>query len=336
MTDEFKIGIWGTARAGKTTYLAMLYHAFLSKHTEWTISADPAAREFVENARDLIFNGGIFPEKTVETRFYRYVITHKDRPNQPIELEFLDAAGELFEYYYDRERRADKPTIPQSSTEERMTNSSPAEIFNYLKSCHGVLVFLDPARGSEGEKQRPYAQLLFQLFEDLRDHFPEKRLRSGPYLAFCMTKSDGEKSLWEQRDIDNERCYRATGDTAYCEESCPIYHRLLAPPFMEKELPGMVDPDIIHCYALSAIGRQSNETTNVSRGSDWQREITPFPPVFDVSLPGMLAYMYDEIIRDPDQQDANFMPSSILIPKAIQQHNLLSPILWMLEKASRQ
>ena len=98
MPRQFKIGLWGTAHAGKTTYLAMLYHSLLSKHDEWTVTADEDSRQFVEKAFEAIMNNRTFPEKTVESRLYSYTVSHKHQPKQ-FTLEFRDAPGELYEEY---------------------------------------------------------------------------------------------------------------------------------------------------------------------------------------------------------------------------------------------
>ena len=70
----FRIGIWGTTGAGKTTFLAMLYDSLLLR-PGWTVAADGKARTFVTGQLRNIRTKGRFPpptEVTAEADNFRY------------------------------------------------------------------------------------------------------------------------------------------------------------------------------------------------------------------------------------------------------------------------
>jgi len=63
---DIRIGIWGTSRSGKTTYLAMLYSA-LEDSEEWIVQAgDDHADDFIDTHISDI-DAGNFPPATQPT-----------------------------------------------------------------------------------------------------------------------------------------------------------------------------------------------------------------------------------------------------------------------------
>ncbi|MBN1564127.1 MAG: hypothetical protein JXA10_09825 [Anaerolineae bacterium] len=327
MSDSFKIGIWGTSRAGKTTFLAMLYHTFLSQHDTWSIRAENEARLFVETAFEDIFSGRSFPEKTVRAQQYQYTITHKST-QQTFILEFLDAPGELFEIYYQRKRRNENVVVAQSETEPQLANLSANELFNYLAQCDGLLIFIDPLWESRPHGRLTYAQLLYQLFEDLRLERPD----NPPLAAFCLVKVDGVDDLWETRLDQNHACYRhnPAQPVDNCTKHCPVLQHI-GWQFMVNHLPGLLPNDHAKCFTLSSIGRFQTEETdwqlNVGLGHAWRRPLSPRPPV--INMP---------IINNELAGDIRDMPvTETLEPRSINRidkiapYNLLAPLLWMLD-----
>jgi GTPase SAR1 family protein len=330
--SEFRIGIWGTGSAGKTTYLALLYQAFLAQHEVWEIFAqDDEARSFVERTFEQIFQERIFPEKTVSIQEYHYYINRAET-RQSFTLAFLDAPGELFEDYYDRRLRRRARSVAQRDTENRFTSQTPQEIFDYLAECSGILIFLDPARRESLTHQRPYQTLLYQLLEDLRAYRLQRSL-PPPLIALCLTKVDGSTLLWKNRErLNNERCYRENPElVTECEENCPVFQHL-GRVFMLDQMPGLHLKKAVRCFLISSIGRATDEYSNVGNGYTWQRLETPVPPVMTQTHQEQ-EYLKSALDQIPVQD--TYLPRSISQPEAIKPYHLLDPILWMLQANQR-
>ena len=77
LDQPIQIGIWGTARSGKTTYLVRLYFDFLARPKEWEVYASEEALEFIHRADQEYFHKNVFVEKTHEARDYVFTIPRK-------------------------------------------------------------------------------------------------------------------------------------------------------------------------------------------------------------------------------------------------------------------
>jgi hypothetical protein len=336
---SFKIGLWGTPKAGKTTYLAVLYQEFLARSDEWNIRAEEEARRFIEEARRAVFENRSFLTKTVQTARYQYIITRLN-DQRTFVLEFEDAAGELYEAYYERDQRINKEIpVDQDATGPRIADRTPQELFDYLTTCDGLLIFLDPGwKNRTGRLSQ--SQLLYQLFEDLRD-YRKAHHQVAPRIALCLTKVDADTRLWERRHIDHRQCFwhNANSDKAYCASQCPVYAHL-GTQFMERELPGLVAKENVACFALSAVGRYRQDGSspengagwklNVSIKRGWRRSPTPLPRSLTEALtahdpPSLFS------LNDVDDPEPLCEPLSINDPEKITPFNLLEPITWMLQ-----
>jgi len=321
---DFKIGIWGTAKTGKTTYLAMLYHAFHT-HSDWVIHGTEDARRFVEKAFEVIIEQHKFPEKSANTDIYEYSI-EKTQGNEirRFVLEFQDAPGELYEMYYDRQRRGTKVAVSQRNTEARESDKTPEQIFSYLKDCDGIMVFLDPAWSENNRASHSYELLLWQLFEELR----QKRSSDlqPPLVALCVTKVDGDHELWSKRKIGT--CDRHTGETSACSRTCPVYEQI-GPHFMTHWLTKLNPRERVKCFAISSIGRIEENEVNISSNEHWERDATPIPPAFSDTDGQVFSSLKEDLLKIPSS--VTMMPRSINEPDKIAPYELLSPIEWMLD-----
>ena len=352
--STYKIGLWGTAQAGKTTYLAMLYQAFLENADLWEIYADDASRQFVENAYEQIYKDRIFPDKTVkETSFNYTIIVHKNLhlpegiipAGTEFTLHFEDAAGELYEAYYDRDLREQKLTVEQRSTIYDVTSNRPIDLFSYLAECRALMILIDPARTTidaghhelEGDKvfvpqqgsgynhQRTYRELLFQLYEDLRQHHRMNHSEM-PYSAFCLMKADANDHLWQARYQADEFWPKSVKLEENSEMATVQKH--LGNVFFEKQLPGLVPIERVRGFLVSAIGRQQDNQPNISTGHTWQRPQTPRPAVYNHSVSHFdLPSVMNQATIFP-----TYHPQSIFDPNEIRPHNLIQPILWLVQR----
>ncbi|MBN2304509.1 MAG: hypothetical protein JXQ72_08540 [Anaerolineae bacterium] len=368
--NPIRIGIWGTPRAGKTTYLAMLYHTLLSDPDHWDVQAGDMlagetqagdaessgkseaeqAQKFVEQAFRDIFTGRTFPEKTVETRYYNYTVQDKRGPTPGGEpkmmvLEFQDAPGELYEAYYHRDKRQQPGiAVAQRETGPQMADRTPQDLFDYLKACNGLLLFIDPAWGEQTRDQQNYGQLLYQLFEDLRAH-RRKENTPPPKVALCLVKVDGADELWNQRNVDEgpRACYRHRPPGSIPEPApddcadCPILNHV-GWQFMVNQLPGLIPKERVKCFTVSSIGRivpgedEGEWLSNVGMGHLWQRPLTPTPRQLK-TLPNYLPGMdLSNLKIENTSGTATFEPRSICDVDKIKPYNLLAPILWLLEQ----
>lgn len=321
----FKIGLWGTSGAGKTTYLAMLYQELLADPAQWVIRADEPARQFLEQTYKQMYEGHIFPEKTVNTQIYRYHVT-RQRDSRAFELEFLDAAGELYEAYFQREQRTKTSRVAQRGTTGRETDQTPQDIFLHLRTCDGILFCLDPS----WSKQRSYAPLVWQVLEDLREDRLKHRVRRVPLVALVVTKADADDAIWQQRHLDGVSCDRARAEETACHERCPVY-RQMTEVFMRKWL-HLHPPDHVRCFVVSSIGRRQDDRLNVGGGYAWERELTPRPTRTFSHPPVSYAGLRAALSNRPTE--ATFSPRSISEPRAISPFGLQAPIAWMLEMAA--
>ncbi len=343
MADIKKIGIWGTAHAGKTTYIAMLYRAFLQAFDEWEVTADNGVTEqFLRAIYERLLHQKAFPEKTVTTNHYAYLVKHRQNHYPEFLLEMLDAAGELYEAYYnDPQHRQKTLPVEQHQTEALPTDLTPEAVIAALKECDGILVFADPLRTESDDPDRKYDRILVDLFEELRRHRQQKQTPE-PFIALCFPKVDGKAESWQKRHIDHTRCYRQDGvkpdtlDTSYCADSCLVFKNM-GSGFMTSELPGLISMSHVRCFALSSIGR-AGDRPNIGGIHTWMRaRLTSAPPTFArLSDDGLgtsehepFAYLRQSLSDIPLTESYN--PKSINRPDDIQPFNLLGPIRWILD-----
>lgn len=343
MSDNAKtIGIWGTSKAGKTTYIAMLYHTLLADPNWDILAADDESKQFIEQAKEAVFGNGVFPPNTITQAEYTFQIHY--RPNDSTyTLKFFDSPGELFERYYNRDER-DQPTRIRSSDQSSNQLSgehTPQHVFNTLAACDGILVFIDRSWATQKRNHnRRYHILLSQLLEDFRSQgVSDKR------YSFCITKADADDSLWHQRHVPTTCPHRsASNDTVSlldddlddmtatrsqpnCATACAVYQEL-GRTFMTKELPGLV-ADINHtrCFVVSSIGRKPDDSANVGRSMQWRLPPSPIPKGLSVAA--------ESLTLDIQPQDMptekTFQPTHIGRVDDIEPHGIINPLCWLLD-----
>ena len=220
---NMRIGIWGTAGSGKTTYLVRLYDALMASKY-WTVRVSDNGRDFVQDNQDLIINHGKFPAKTAitsKTRIFNYTITPQKKGLSQgihvsqIQLDFIDAPGEFYEDF--------------------KKYGKDYDIVDYLLYCDGIIFLIDPARKS-GEK---LSTMIPKLFRELSARVEEKSKNSDApkrkkdlsgrleqYMAFCVTKID-RSDYWDKRDdaeklmlnIAKPRFFYALGNYCYYDDN---------------------------------------------------------------------------------------------------------------------
>lgn len=245
--SSFRIGIWGTTGAGKTTFLSMLYDAFLLR-PGWTVAADADARKFVTSQLKTIRMRGRFPaptEVTAETGIFRYILQEEqtsqmDGEFNQITLDFVDAPGE----FYERPHLADRRV------------NGEMDILDYLSSCDGIIFLLDPDRIDESlnDDEDDYRTMLMDLLLE----FQERSISSGlsddlrleQHMAFCTTKAD-KAPYWDYRESPQNLAEEVMGDTMF---------RMLGSNFLKHNR--------YQFFAVSAIGRYQDPDSG-----DWVENV---------------------------------------------------------------
>lgn len=355
-TPAIRIGIWGTAGAGKTTYLAMLYHVFQMVYQEWQIrAADDASDEFRESAYEAIFSRHRFPEKTRVTREYTFHVTYRGTGTRPpLTLTFLDAAGELFEAYAEKGLRDQHIEVEQRTRSGQKSDVTPAEIFQKLVSYDALLFLIDPAYPGDQTWRTPYHELLNQLFNDMQRARGQNPGLPLPRVALCLTKIDASKRLWwdHKHDIDTlHECYRHLSSSAsaaalgaaeaQCSESCLIMRHLGdGVPFLTRMLPALIPKENVACFYLSSVGRRrvaGHEEPNIGVGAPWSRRDTPAPPVWgeapDAPRDGQSSiapeWAFLTLPLSETQTMETYQPDLISDTTTIAPYHLIEPILWL-------
>ena len=169
-SKDIRIGLWGSASSGKTTYLAMLHEA-LELSPEWEVTADKKALTFVRKQLDRL-DGGYFPgytEKQQEIEMFSFMLRPQfdNKYKGKIVLSFIDAPGEFYE--------SPKPNVRvvnqrgSSAGKSLEETEIPMDIVDYLISCDGIIFLLDPEHSGKGKKA--YATMIKDLILEFQESF---------------------------------------------------------------------------------------------------------------------------------------------------------------------
>ena len=200
-SQDIRIGLWGAASSGKTTYLAMLYEA-LEYSRDWEVTADKNALQFIRKQSDDI-EAGHFPGRTTaqkEIEIFSFTLRPQfdNQHKGSVVLSFIDAPGEFYE-----RPRPDVRVVSKRSTSasKSMEEAGPfMDIIDYLISCDGIIFLLDPERSEKGKKA--YRTIIRDLFLEFQDRSRNPALKSEKlqqYLAFSVVKMD-KMDYWDRRN----------------------------------------------------------------------------------------------------------------------------------------
>jgi GTPase SAR1 family protein len=221
---DIRLGIWGSSGAGKTTYLAMLYHA-LEQSDNWRVQpGNDEADDFINTQYEYIFSEHKYPHPTEvdqgeKLKIYSYtLIRENSQYNGSITLKFVDAPGEFYER---RHKENEKFLVNDPDNPEQ-------DIIDYLMSCDGIIFLLDPDHNkniNQNEKRKaPYSKMLPDLFKDFLKRYRNKNQNSlerlEHYVAFCITKCD--------RD-DIHKQISPNGHDKYCKGADEYMEELIGP-----------------------------------------------------------------------------------------------------------
>jgi hypothetical protein len=349
-SSAFRIGIWGTTGAGKTTFLAMLYDALLLR-PGWTVAADGKAREFVTSHLRTIRMRGQFPaptEVTAQSDVFRYILQEEgsaqgDGEYNQITLDFVDAPGE----FYERPHLADR----------RVTGEM--DILDYLSSCDGVIFLLDPDRvdGSLSDDEDDYRTMLL----DLMLEFQERNIRSGvsddlrleQYMAFCLTKVDKDP-YWEHRESPQNLAEEVMGDTMFRMLGSNFLRHNRFQFFSTSAIGRYQDPEsgnwienVAYSNGAAAVRRQNGReavepvVTTTSIGAAYEPEAPATPPQPDADT-GPRASRRPTSSWAPASPDRGgpakpYAPGVTIANRgAITPFNVIEPLDWLIDSMRRE
>ncbi|WP_354635716.1 hypothetical protein [Planktothricoides raciborskii] len=289
---DIRIGIWGTSRSGKTTYLAMLYSA-LEDSDEWRVQAgDDHADDFIDTHISEI-DAGKFPPATQPTanlNIFTYILIPKfsQGTGSKIVLNFIDAPGE----FYEDIRGNGAQTVKIHEAQNNQDTSG--DIVDYLRSCDGIIFLIDPIRSKkQGES---YKTLLLRLFREF-----QKRSRKNDndmvttleqYIAFCVTKVDKEE-IWSQG-----------------KKSADLAKDVMGNQFFTKKLKNFFSEGRYEFFSVASIGRyldKDGKSREAVIYPDIPETQPPEPPQPPQPLQGGYSGGYDP---DAPSGEPNTPPSS--------------------------
>jgi hypothetical protein len=199
---QVRIGLWGAARGGKTTFLAALQIACLMSPDDWLIhGATPRANKFLADMMKLLAKEGSFPppSQLVDSLSWHVSGQPRPRPTPPPRK----GLGGLLPGRRHAEP-ADAPVsfllelqdIPGNRFQFGEDNPLEEEVLASLSDSEGILYLYDPTRDA-GLQRGEDGNLSF--FHEMLEHL-QTRLRSQhkvppngklPHcVAVCLTKFD--------------------------------------------------------------------------------------------------------------------------------------------------
>ncbi len=191
---KIRIGLWGPAQSGKTTYLLSLYIASKKKDTDWLIGFDDVdsyfRNGFLQSA--VGFMNGQWPEISIDTEpiLHSFIFYHnkKKKVNAPDHL--LEG---LWKFLTKESLNTDSFNVSFSdvSGERYLTAPSDSNLWEHLASCDALVCLIDP--NNFNDQLKITSNIVEFLFDKIRKDTPE-RLIDGRYLpqfiSVCFTKMD--------------------------------------------------------------------------------------------------------------------------------------------------
>ena len=224
------IGIWGPRKAGKTTYLSVLYHDCLAN--EWKMkAADEESDEFRLKNYKRLFEEGEYPLATPlqDVGVYTYDISRIGSFGvaQSYRLVLADASGEWFENPIQVRNRFPEVVNP----------------YERLVECHGLVLLLDP-EDVQAQKTTHFVTIsraLGALERAASNNSVNKPI--VPWMAVCFTKMDQEKYRF---NINLEG------------QEMKVFARQVLGEHIYQDILNACDPDRVRFFGCSSIGLEQN------------------------------------------------------------------------------
>ncbi len=206
-----RIGLWGAASSGKTTYLGALKFAAEQARgrAHWKVtSKDPAALSLLSELANVLAVKREFPASTqANTPLSWSFLGEKQagsagRSSQvEFALDLLDVPGELFQDQWtgndtsEDEDELDFDGLP-SEPNRSMSHDAEEQLVEHLVTCDGIIYLFDPIREeAEGDSFRHFNEMLDKVVSRTFDNGRLIGNRLPHQLAVCVTKFDDPRVL---------------------------------------------------------------------------------------------------------------------------------------------
>ena len=253
------IGVWGTPRAGKSTFIARLYTELL--HSKWSMTAfenDEKTKQFIKNILEPI-NQGVFPPATPLGGTYSFLFEHQRKGfrhrNKRYRLEMIDAAGGIL-------------------TEDFLKDYQD-NYYEYLQTCDGLLMMIDPEIIYKDDKNKRvsfYYRLIARLIEEISQNEGDQPFIL-PNVAVCITKIDLEQHWMAANrpyefleEIIGEKSYNLLFSAAYSDR-IKVFTTSSVGRYITRT--GLERPNLIKTLDGDRIARPYEKAYNVSRSLLW-------------------------------------------------------------------
>ena len=270
----------------------MLYEA-LTLSDDWDVSTDMRAKQFVRDHGKTMRSQYVFPEPTPqgdELEIFSFTLRpqFKSKYGGKVILNFVDAPGEFYETYNSDARVIDKHDSLDSPS-QRTT-----DIIDYLISCDGIILLLDPDRKEEdGDSYAALIEDLILEFQERSWHPDLESERLQQYLAFAVTKADKE-SLWQYAKSPVPLAKSIIGDRFY-QKLARNYC------YVDRRNP---DNNRFAFFALSAVGRY------MDKDGTWKT------PVVDPAKPTSSTSTYQ---TGSEETTSSYSTASFGVPQSVEE-----------------
>ncbi|WP_131749312.1 hypothetical protein [Frankia sp. Cppng1_Ct_nod] len=225
---DVRIGLWGAASSGKTTYLGALKFAAQQARSQWrwkVVAKDPAALSVLGELANVLAIQREFPPATFgNTRLSWSFLGEKPLEQSPrvgswptrdrggggsrttartnqieVALDLLDVPGGLFDDNfagYDDDDEEDELDFDGPSTGPSRGVVHAEELVEHLVACDGIIYLFDPIRDeAEGDAYRHFNRMLDEVVSRAFDRGKLIGNRLPHQLAVCVTKFDDPRVL---------------------------------------------------------------------------------------------------------------------------------------------
>ncbi len=341
---DIRIGLWGTSRSGKTTYLAMLYSA-LEDSEEWTVQAGDDHADYFIDTHISDIDAGNFPPATQITgnlNIFTYILRPQfSQGTGSVVLNFIDAPGEFYEDI--RGNAAQTVQIHEAQNNQ----DTSGDIVDYLRSCHGIIFLLDPIRSKEqGESYKTLLSRLFREFQKRsRKNDKDMDTKLQQYMAFCVTKVDKEE-IWSQgkksadlaKDVMGEQLFKKLR-TNFCIQGRYEFFSVASIGRYLDETDGKLKESVIYPDIPDSSNTSDPQAPQASQPftqSVYSDGYDPDSPLGTPNAPPSSGSASEDDWDSINQTSTTPEPPSIPLPTIktdvnYEPFNVISPIKWLIE-----
>ncbi len=247
-SHDIKLGLWGVAGAGKTTYILQLYQCMSNDSSGFNIiPSDDISENFIRTRlAELATNRFIIPTAPGDEKFITYVIeTLYTLTPKTITLSFIDASGTYYSQLGSYTNIEDVMNIKVAGDKS---------LVEYLSDCSGIIFLLAPEidliNAESHQLMIPNVLQLLRRYAREQGQPLGSQNRLQQFMAFCVNKVD-KAEYWESRDNPKDLVKSILGTAV---------DRLNAHCYYNERRFEQSEHNRCKFFAISAIGRHQDES----------------------------------------------------------------------------